>query len=170
MGSCLSPHPHPPPPAGLSASPPTLTQLVLNLHCQVVGVHDDPVFGRRLHWSHHCEGEKQPVVPHAQGSAHAALFPGTSPPPPHPRYAPDTCIRTSTSNPGISSSPTPKAGSAGPPGAPEGPQLPPSKQALPPNAVWDLLPSADPSGCPAPTRLAPRCLSLSFAERKSECP
>ena len=37
-----------------------LTQFVLDLHSQVVSVHDDPVFRGRLDWSHHCEGEKQP--------------------------------------------------------------------------------------------------------------
>lgn len=39
---------------------PELTQFILDLHCQVVCVHDDPVFGRRLHRSHHCEDDKPP--------------------------------------------------------------------------------------------------------------
>ena len=41
---------------------PALTQLVLDLHRQVVGVHDDPVLGGRLHRSHHCEDEEEPGV------------------------------------------------------------------------------------------------------------
>lgn len=35
--------------------PPALTQLVFDLHGQVVGIHDDAVFRRCLHRSHHCE-------------------------------------------------------------------------------------------------------------------
>lgn len=53
--------PHPGTPGRvISACPSTLTQLVLDLHCQVVGIHDDPVLGGCFHRSHHCEGGKQP--------------------------------------------------------------------------------------------------------------
>lgn len=37
-----------------------LTQLILDLHGQVVSIHDDSVFRGRLNRSHHCEDEKQP--------------------------------------------------------------------------------------------------------------
>lgn len=43
-----------------SACSSILTQLVLDLHSQVVGIHDDPVLGGCFHRSHHCEGWKQP--------------------------------------------------------------------------------------------------------------
>lgn len=48
--------------AGSGQALPALTQLVLNLHRQVVGVHDDTVFGGCLHGAHHCEEEKAPGV------------------------------------------------------------------------------------------------------------
>lgn len=55
---------------------PALTQLVLDFHCQVVGVHDDRVLGGRLHRSHHCEDGKEPrtakcLSPHLPAGSHS---------------------------------------------------------------------------------------------------
>lgn len=57
----MLPVPHPGTPGRVtSACPSTLTQLVLDLHSQVVGIHNDPVLRGCFHWSHHCEDGKQP--------------------------------------------------------------------------------------------------------------
>ena len=61
-------------------------------------------------------------------------FPGHMP----PCSQPGVCIHASSSSSGISASLTPEAGSAGPPAAPECPELPPSQGHHPPLTVWDL--------------------------------